>query len=51
MSITHTRPTVGQITTVHGKRCRIVAVYKFGTIDVEACDGSRAWRITGLAFI
>ncbi len=37
-------------TVVNGVRCVIVAVHAAGTIDVEEICGSRAWRITGLAF-
>lgn len=43
------RPSIGDRMTVHGHDCVIVAVYKFGTLDVEAPDGRR-WRVTGLPF-
>jgi len=45
------RPTAGQLITIYGHKCRIVTVHPFGTLDVETLDGSRAWRVTGLAFI
>ena len=52
MTTKHTpaTPQVGQIVTVHGKDCRIVKVRPFGTIDVVSLDGSKAWRLSGLAF-
>lgn len=43
-------PTIGQLVTVRGVQCRIVKVRPMGTIDVVALDGSRAWRVSGLAF-
>ena len=45
-------PNVGDITTIHGKLCEIIAVYKFGTIDVKTLDGNNnCFRVTGLAFV
>lgn len=41
---------VGDIVTVYGVDCEIVKVRPFGTIDVVALDGSRAWRVSGLRF-
>lgn len=43
-------PKVGQRVTVRGVVCMIVKVRPFGTIDVVALDGSRAWRLSGLCF-
>lgn len=40
---------IGDIVTVYGAPCRVVRILPFGTIDVERVDGSRAWRISGLA--
>ena len=45
------KPTIGSIVMVHGKRCRVFRVYSFGTMDVEALDGSGAWRVTGLRWL
>lgn len=44
------KPQVGQIVKVYGKDYRIVKVHAFGTIDVVALDGSKAFRLSGLAF-
>jgi hypothetical protein len=45
------RPNIGDWCDVYGVRCVITAVRPFGTIDVEAQDGSgRCWRVSGLAF-
>jgi hypothetical protein len=41
-------PRVGDRCWVRGVACRIVAIRPAGTIDVEALDGSRAWRLSGL---
>lgn len=46
-----TAPQVGQPCKVYGVWCRIVKVHPLGTIDVEALDGSRAWRVSGLGFV
>jgi hypothetical protein len=45
------RPKIGQTIRVYGQVCRIIKVRAAGTIDVETLDGSRAYRVTGLAFI
>lgn len=45
------KPNVGDVVVVRGVKCRITKVHKFGTIDVQAIDGSGAWRITGLSFL
>ncbi len=46
-----TPPRIGQTVTVYNIECRIYRIHPFGTIDVEATDGSeRCWRITGLCF-
>jgi hypothetical protein len=43
-------PQLGNLVTIRGVACRIIAIRPFGTIDVEALDGSgRAWRVSGLA--
>ena len=45
------KPQVGQIVKLHGgKEYLIFKIYPFGTIDVVALDGSKAFRISGLAF-
>lgn len=44
------KPQVGHIVKVYGKDYRIVKVHPFGTIDVVALDGSKAFRMSGLAF-
>ena len=44
-------PTLGQLVTVRGIECRIIAIRPFGTIDVQPTDGSeRCWRVSGLSF-
>ena len=43
-------PQVGQVVQVYGKPCRIVKIHPFGTIDVVTLDGSKAFRLSGLAF-
>lgn len=43
------KPRVGQIMVVRGQICNVIAVHKFGTVDVMC--GDRAWRVTGLNFI
>ena len=45
-----TTPRIGQMTTVHGKPAVIVAVYRYGTIDVETASGD-CYRVSGLPFI
>ncbi len=49
-----TKPVVGQKinVSVYGKlqAVTVVAVYKFGTIDIET-DTGKHFRITGLSFI
>lgn len=45
-------PTVGQLVTVRGVLCEIIAVHPLGTIDVQALDGTdRCWRVSGLAYL
>ncbi len=44
-------PSVGQLMSVYGQACRVTRVYPFGTCDVLTCDGSRAYRVTGLGWI
>lgn len=44
------KPEIGQLVTVRGVRCRITAVLPLGTIEVEALDGSKAFRLSGLSF-
>jgi hypothetical protein len=44
------RPQVGQVTMVHNMKCKIIEVYRAGTIDVECPDGKN-YRVTGLGFI
>lgn len=44
------KPKIGQLVTVYGLRCQIVAVHPFGTIDVVSLDGKYAYRFSGLAF-
>lgn len=50
MKIAPKTPVVGQLVEVHGVKCRITRIRKFGTIDVLTLDGTRAWRVTGLNF-
>ncbi len=45
------KSTLGQVVTVYGVRCRIFKVHPFGTIDVEALDGSKCWRVSGLGWV
>lgn len=40
---------IGQEVTVRGIRCRVVAIHRAGTVDVEEIGGDRAWRVSGLA--
>lgn len=45
-------PHIGQTCQVYGVWCTIIAIHPFGTIDVEAMDGSgRYWRVSGLSFL
>jgi hypothetical protein len=44
-------PTVGTLIRTSRGGARIIAVYPFGTVDVESLDGKRHWRVTGLPFI
>ena len=44
------KPQIGQIVRVYGKDYRIVKIHPFGTIDVVSLDGSKAFRLSGLAF-
>lgn len=44
-------PKVGDRIVVRGVECRVYRILPFGTMDVEAMDGSgRRWRVSGLAF-
>ena len=45
------QPKIGQIITVRGTPCRIFKVYRLGTVDVVSLCGTRAFRVTGLAFV
>ncbi len=45
------RPKIGQDLTLYGKRCTIINVFSFGTVDVVAHGENKAWRVTGLSFI
>lgn len=45
------RPQIGMVMMVRNQKCRIVKIHKFGTVDVETIDGTRAYRVTGLPFI
>lgn len=44
------KPKIGQIVKVHGQDCRIFKIHPFGTIDVVTLDGSKSFRMSGLAF-
>lgn len=44
------KPKLGMIVKVYGHDCRIIAIHAAGTIDVERIDGSRCYRLSGLAF-
>ncbi len=44
------KPRVGDYTHVRGEKCRIIKVYRAGTIDVASIDGKYHWRVTGLGF-
>lgn len=44
------KPQVGQIVKVYGHDCRIFKIHPLGTIDVVRVDGSKAYRLSGLAF-
>jgi hypothetical protein len=44
------KPQVGMLVKVYGFQCRIFKIHPFGTIDVVTLDGSRAYRLSGLAF-
>lgn len=41
---------IGMQVVVRGIRCRVVAIHRAGTVDVEEIGGNRAWRVSGLAF-
>ncbi len=41
-------PQIGQLCTIRGMRCRIIAIHDMGTIDVETLDGKRWFRVSGL---
>ena len=48
----YTTPKLGQLVTVRGIECRVIAIRPAGTIDVEATDGSgRCFRVSGLPFV
>jgi len=44
------RPQVGMLVDVHGMKCKIIKVYRAGTIDVE-CPDNKNYRLTGLSFV
>lgn len=46
-----TKPKPGNLVTVHGIACRIIAIHPMGTIDCQEIGGTgRCWRISGLGF-
>ena len=45
------RPKVGDLCTIRGLACKITKVLPFGTIEVEAIEQDKAYRVSGLAFI
>lgn len=47
---TNESPKLGDIVTVRGIKCRVFRIHPFGTMDVEALDGSVCFRVTGLNF-
>lgn len=51
VSINCERPNVGDLCVVRGLMCKITKVLPFGTIDVEAIEENKAYRVSGLAFI
>jgi hypothetical protein len=42
---------VGQPMTVRGVACRVTKILPAGTVEVEAVDGSGAWRVSGLGVL
>jgi hypothetical protein len=44
------KPKIGQLIKVRDIQCRITVIRDFGTLDCEALDGSRAFRVSGLLF-
>ena len=49
MELNTTRPKIGQTIPFRNTRATIIAVYDFGTIDVEV--NGKFYRVTGLSFI
>ena len=46
------KPKIGQIIKHSGLDCRIIAIHKFGTIDIQEVGGQeRCWRMSGLNFL
>jgi len=46
------KPKIGQIIKYSGLNCRIIAIHKFGTIDIQEVGGQeRCWRMSGLNFL
>lgn len=43
-------PKLGQLVTIRGVACRIIAIEGYGTIVVEATDGTRWFRVSGLSY-
>lgn len=41
-------PHIGDRVVVRGIECRIIAVHRFGTVDVQEIGGDRCWRVSGL---
>lgn len=44
------KPNIGDLVTVRGVACKVIAVRPFGTMDVESLDGKYTWRLSGLGF-
>lgn len=44
------KPIIGQLVTVRGIECRIIAIHHAGTIDVESLCGQFYFRVSGLGF-
>ena len=44
-------PFIGQLVTVRGFVCRVIAIHPAGTIDVQAIvRPDLCWRVSGLGF-
>jgi hypothetical protein len=48
--IESTKPAIGQLCTIRGLQCRIIAIENFGTIVVESLDGLYYFRVSGLSY-